>query len=119
MPDRAGMCEAEFLVQAYARLILRVNAANQHVIALLTGPGNNLFQQFASNSPAAMFVMNIYGMLNGVLVGRPGPEGAVARETGQPALFHHADDRVASFSFCLKPGSHAFRRPRLVIVERG
>ena len=41
LADGAGADESEFFVQTNAREIFGVNAADQHVNALLAGPGND------------------------------------------------------------------------------
>ena len=97
----------ELLVQPDAHGVGRVDAAYQDVVVLLFGGLDDGLEQRASHALAAKTRIHVDRMLDGVLVGRPFAELAIAGEAQQFArVVFDADDRIVLARLALEPGHH-------------
>jgi len=118
--DGAGVSETEFLVESDAAVVFGVNDTDEGVVILFGGAGDEAVHQLLSDVAAAMRVVDVNGVFDGVFVSRPGAEGAVAGEAEEQAIVSdRADDGESAFALGLEPRAHVVQRARLVIVKRG
>ena len=112
------MGEAQSLMQPDAHGIAGVDHAHQHVLALVLRGADQGLHELRPQPLAPMRRVHIHRMLDRVLVGRPGAEGAVGGKTHQLARVRfHPDDRKAPGALGLEPARHLRAGARLVVIQ--
>jgi hypothetical protein len=119
-PSTTPLSESHPLVEPHAHGVRRVDTADDDVIVLFDGGGDDSVEQYASVTLAAEARVHIYRVLDRVLVGRALAEHAVSGEAEeQSGIVLETDDRITSLGLRFKPAHHPLGGARRVVVQRG